>query len=52
MNLDDWTDEQVDALVRLGGNTVINKKYEALLPSYIKKPKPHSSIEERTDFIR
>ena len=52
LNLDEWTDEQVDALVNLGGNTVVNKKYEARLPSYIKKPKPNSSIEERSDFIR
>ncbi|KAK7243371.1 hypothetical protein RIF29_38164 [Crotalaria pallida] len=52
LKLDDWTDEQVDALVKLGGNTVINKKYEACLPSNIKKPNPHSSIEERSDFIR
>ncbi|XP_028228789.1 probable ADP-ribosylation factor GTPase-activating protein AGD11 [Glycine soja] len=27
-------------------------KYEACLPSNIKKPKPNSSIEERSDFIR
>lgn len=52
LNLDDWTDEQVDSLVNLGGNTLINKKYEACVPSYIKKPKPNSSIEERSDFIR
>ncbi|KAJ1414960.1 C2 domain [Sesbania bispinosa] len=52
LKLDEWTDEQVDALVKLGGNTVINKKYEACLPSHIKKPKPNSSIEERSDFIR
>ncbi|XP_020237931.1 probable ADP-ribosylation factor GTPase-activating protein AGD11 isoform X2 [Cajanus cajan] len=52
LNLDEWTDEQVDALVKLGGNTLINKKYEACLPSNIKKPKPNSSIEERYDFIR
>ncbi|KAK2386063.1 putative ADP-ribosylation factor GTPase-activating protein AGD11 [Trifolium repens] len=52
LNLDDWTDEQVDLLVHLGGNTVINKKYEACLPSHIKKPRPNSSIEERSDFIR
>lgn len=52
LKLDEWTDEQVDELVKLGGNTVINKKYEACLPSNIKKPKPNSSIEERTDFIR
>lgn len=52
LNLDEWTDEQVDSLVNLGGNTLINKKYEACVPSYIKKPKPNSSIEERSDFIR
>ncbi|KAG4989107.1 hypothetical protein JHK84_031660 [Glycine max] len=52
LKLDEWTDEQVDALVNLGGNTVINMKYEACLPSNIKKPKPNSSIEERYDFIR
>ncbi|XP_061362399.1 probable ADP-ribosylation factor GTPase-activating protein AGD11 [Gastrolobium bilobum] len=52
LKLDEWTDEQVDELVKLGGNTVINKKYEACVPSNIKKPKPHSSIEERSDFIR
>ncbi|TKY49695.1 ADP-ribosylation factor GTPase-activating protein AGD11 [Spatholobus suberectus] len=52
LKLDEWSDEQVDALVKLGGNTLINKKYEACLPSNIKKPKPNSSIEERSDFIR
>ncbi|TKY68260.1 ADP-ribosylation factor GTPase-activating protein AGD11 [Spatholobus suberectus] len=52
LKLDEWTDEQVDALTKLGGNSLLNKKYEACLPSNIKKPNPHSSIEERSDFIR
>ncbi|CAJ1958987.1 unnamed protein product [Sphenostylis stenocarpa] len=52
LKLDEWTDEQVDALVKLGGNTVINKKYEAYVPSHIRKPKPNSSFEERSEFIR
>ncbi|XP_027340077.1 probable ADP-ribosylation factor GTPase-activating protein AGD11 isoform X2 [Abrus precatorius] len=52
LKLDEWTDEQVDALVKLGGNTVINKKYEACLPNNMRKPKPNSSIEERSEFIR
>ncbi|XP_057457646.1 probable ADP-ribosylation factor GTPase-activating protein AGD11 isoform X2 [Lotus japonicus] len=52
LKLDEWTDEQVDALVKMGGNTVINKKYEACMPSNIKKPNPHSTIEERSDYIR
>ncbi|XP_057453704.1 probable ADP-ribosylation factor GTPase-activating protein AGD11 isoform X1 [Lotus japonicus] len=52
LKLDEWTDEQVDALEKLGGNTSLNRKYEACLPSNMKKPKPHSSIEERSEFIR
>ncbi|KAK7343126.1 hypothetical protein VNO80_26089 [Phaseolus coccineus] len=52
LKLDEWTDEQVDALAKLGGNTLLNKKYEACLPSNMRKPKPHSSIEERSEFIR
>ncbi|XVE86158.1 hypothetical protein DITRI_Ditri18aG0013400 [Diplodiscus trichospermus] len=52
VKLDEWTDEQVDSLVNLGGNTVANNKYEAFLPDNLKKPKPDSSIEERSDFIR
>jgi len=53
LNLDEWTDEQVDALVKLGGNTLVNKKYEVHLPiNNIRKPRPDSSIEERSDFIR
>ncbi|CAI8607476.1 unnamed protein product [Vicia faba] len=52
LKLDEWSEEQVDALEKLGGNTLLNKKYEAFLPSNIKKPKPHTSIEDRSDFIR
>ncbi|XP_022764781.1 probable ADP-ribosylation factor GTPase-activating protein AGD11 [Durio zibethinus] len=52
VKLDEWTDEQVDILVNLGGNTVANSKYEACLPDNLKKPRPDSSIEERSDFIK
>ncbi|XP_004511023.1 probable ADP-ribosylation factor GTPase-activating protein AGD11 [Cicer arietinum] len=52
LKLDQWSNEQVDALEKLGGNTLLNKKYEACLPSNIKKPKPHTSIEERSEYIR
>ncbi|XP_022975963.1 probable ADP-ribosylation factor GTPase-activating protein AGD11 [Cucurbita maxima] len=52
VKLDDWTDEQVDALTSIGGNTAVNKKYEVFIPDSDKKPKPDSSIEERLDFIR
>ena len=52
MKWDDWTEEQVDTLAEMGGNLVANKKYEAYIPGNIVKPKPDSSIEERSDFIR
>lgn len=52
VKLDDWTDEQVDDLEELGGNTVVNAKYEGAMPENVKKPKPDSLIEERTYFIR
>uniref|UniRef100_A0A5B6ZGA4 Putative ADP-ribosylation factor GTPase-activating protein AGD11 isoform X1 n=1 Tax=Davidia involucrata TaxID=16924 RepID=A0A5B6ZGA4_DAVIN len=52
VKLDEWTDEQVDTLIHLGGNTAVNSKYEAVIPDNFRKPKPDSSIEERSDFIR
>ncbi|KAF6155282.1 hypothetical protein GIB67_019808 [Kingdonia uniflora] len=52
VKLDEWTDGQVDFLVDLGGNTAANTKYEAFLPGHFQKPKPDSTIEERSDFIR
>lgn len=52
VKLDEWTHEQVDTLNDMGGNEEANLKYEAHLPENYKKPKPDSTIEERTDFIR
>lgn len=52
MKLDEWTDDQVDSLAEMGGNIVANKKYEACIPGNIKKPRPDSTIDERSDFIR
>ncbi|KAH1064414.1 hypothetical protein J1N35_029401 [Gossypium stocksii] len=52
VKLDEWTEDQVDGLINLGGNTVVNNKYEAFLPNNLKKPRPDSSIEERSDFIK
>uniref|UniRef100_A0A7N0UBS7 ADP-ribosylation factor GTPase-activating protein AGD11 n=1 Tax=Kalanchoe fedtschenkoi TaxID=63787 RepID=A0A7N0UBS7_KALFE len=49
VNLDEWTDEQVDSLV---GNDAANQKYEACIPENLKKPDSESSIETRHDFIR
>ncbi|XP_024021117.1 probable ADP-ribosylation factor GTPase-activating protein AGD11 isoform X2 [Morus notabilis] len=52
VKLDEWTAKEVDTLVTLGGNTVVNGKYESCIPVNIKKPKPDCSVEERSDFIR
>ncbi|XP_020672803.1 probable ADP-ribosylation factor GTPase-activating protein AGD11 isoform X2 [Dendrobium catenatum] len=52
VNLDEWTDHQVDSVIDAGGNAAVNMRYEALLPDNIKKPKPDALIEERADFIR
>uniref|UniRef100_A0A1D1YH19 Putative ADP-ribosylation factor GTPase-activating protein AGD11 n=3 Tax=Anthurium amnicola TaxID=1678845 RepID=A0A1D1YH19_9ARAE len=52
VKLDEWTDEEVDSLTDGGGNAAVNMRYEAFIPGNIKKPKPDSPIEERSDFIR
>ncbi|PKI63017.1 hypothetical protein CRG98_016656, partial [Punica granatum] len=52
VKLDQWTNEQVNSLLDLGGNTMVNSKYEACIPDDLKKPNPDSSVEERSDFIR
>lgn len=52
MKLDEWTHEQVDTITEMGGNNVVNLKYEAQIPDNYKKPNPDSTAQERTDFIR
>lgn len=52
VKLDEWTYEEVDALKELGGNTIVNYKYEGAIPDNFKKPNPDSSIQDRVDFIR
>ncbi|PIA53735.1 hypothetical protein AQUCO_00900368v1 [Aquilegia coerulea] len=52
VKLDEWTNEQVDNLVHMGGNVVVNMKYEAQQSDNFRKPRPESTIEERSDFIR
>ncbi|KAI7735191.1 hypothetical protein M8C21_030848 [Ambrosia artemisiifolia] len=52
VNLDEWTEEDVDNVIKIGGNTEVNLKYEYCIPNNCTKPQPDSSIDERTDFIR
>ncbi|MFS7889720.1 putative Arf GTPase activating protein [Helianthus anomalus] len=52
VNLDEWTEEDVDNVIKIGGNIEVNVKYEHSIPNSCRKPQPNSSIDERTDFIR
>ncbi|XP_020975759.1 ADP-ribosylation factor GTPase-activating protein AGD12 isoform X2 [Arachis ipaensis] len=49
---DEWSDDDIDAMIEVGGNSSANSIYEAYIPEGYAKPRPDSSQEERTKFIR
>lgn len=52
MTLDDWSDEDVDAMIEVGGNSSANSIYEAHFPEGVSKIPPDASVEQRTKYIR
>ncbi|GER48916.1 calcium-dependent ARF-type GTPase activating protein family [Striga asiatica] len=52
VTLDDWSDDEIEAMFEVGGNASANSIYEAYLPEGVSKPKPDASHEERLIFIR
>ncbi|KAK2991247.1 hypothetical protein RJ640_018004 [Escallonia rubra] len=52
VTLDEWSDDEIDAMVEVGGNASANSIYEAYIPEGISKPGPESSHDERAKFIR
>ncbi|URE30308.1 ADP-ribosylation factor GTPase-activating protein, partial [Musa troglodytarum] len=52
LTLDEWSETDMDSMIQVGGNSYANSIYEAFLPKDYPKPKPDSSNEERTKFIR
>ncbi|KAJ3679062.1 hypothetical protein LUZ60_017073 [Juncus effusus] len=52
VTLDEWTDDQTESMVQVGGNSYANTIYEAFLPKDYPKPNPNSGIDERSNFIR
>lgn len=52
LTLDDWSEEEIESMVEVGGNSYANSIYEAFLPDGLSKPTPDSSQEERVNFIR
>ncbi|XP_012452526.2 probable ADP-ribosylation factor GTPase-activating protein AGD13 isoform X1 [Gossypium raimondii] len=52
VQLDDWSDEDIDAMIEVGGNSSANAIYEAYIPEGYSKPGPDSTHDERSRFIR
>ena len=52
MTLDEWSDDEIDAMMEVGGNASANSIYEAFIPEGYIKPGPDSGHEERAKFIR
>ncbi|XP_038691003.1 ADP-ribosylation factor GTPase-activating protein AGD12-like isoform X2 [Tripterygium wilfordii] len=52
VTLDEWSNDEVDAMMEVGGNSSANSIYEAFIPEGFRKPGPDSSHDERTKFIR
>lgn len=52
MTLDEWSDDEIDAMVEVGGNASANSIYEAFIPEGYSKPGPDSNNKERAKFIR
>lgn len=52
VTLDEWSDEDVDAMTEVGGNASANSIYEAFIPEGHSKPGPNATHEDRSKFIR
>lgn len=52
MTLDEWSEEEIEAMIEVGGNASANSIYEAHIPDGVIKPGPTSSHEARAKFIR
>ncbi|CAI9089624.1 OLC1v1024232C1 [Oldenlandia corymbosa var. corymbosa] len=52
VTLDEWSDEEIDAMMEVGGNASANSIYEAYIPEGVTKPGPDSSHDVRSKFIR
>ncbi|KAJ7969120.1 ADP-ribosylation factor GTPase-activating protein AGD12 [Quillaja saponaria] len=52
VTLDEWSDDEIDAMIEVGGNSSANSIYEAYIPEGYSKPRPDASHEERAKFIQ
>ncbi|KAI3839461.1 hypothetical protein MKX03_017722 [Papaver bracteatum] len=52
INLDDWSDEEVESIIKIGGNSSANSTHNACIPDGITKPGADSSLERSSKFVR
>ncbi|RID78314.1 hypothetical protein BRARA_A01157 [Brassica rapa] len=52
VTLDEWSDDEVDSMIEIGGNASANSIYEAFIPDGVSKPGPDASHDQRMRFIR
>ncbi|TKY60128.1 ADP-ribosylation factor GTPase-activating protein AGD12 [Spatholobus suberectus] len=52
VTLDEWANDEIDAMIEVGGNSSANSIYEAYIPEGYTKPGPDASHEQRAKFIR
>ncbi|XP_022146534.1 ADP-ribosylation factor GTPase-activating protein AGD12-like [Momordica charantia] len=52
VTLDEWSEDEIDAMVEVGGNSSANSIYEAFIPEGYTKPGPDATHEKRSKFIR
>lgn len=52
VTLDEWSDDEIESMVEVGGNSSANAIYEAFVPGGYEKPGPDASHELRAKFIR
>ncbi|KAI3839458.1 hypothetical protein MKX03_017719, partial [Papaver bracteatum] len=51
INLDDWSDEEVVSIIKIGGNSSANSTHNACIPDGITKPGADSSLERSSKFV-
>ncbi|KAK7816426.1 putative adp-ribosylation factor gtpase-activating protein agd13 [Quercus suber] len=52
VTLDEWSDDEIESMVEVGGNSSANAIYEAFVPGGYEKPGPDASHELHAKFIR
>ena len=52
VTLDEWSSDEIDAMIEVGGNSSANSIYEANFLEGYTKPRPDASHEQRAKFIR